>query len=228
MKRPSVVLGLAALTGLLIFGSFLLIVFSVNPGVNRNDKEIKRAVASQHAIICAQVQNTANAYRFRSLTPSGEVEPIQHFLIRMQAQQQTLRLARGSNCMSTPGFPPVGIQVRRALAQIKRILEHFDKDGLHRDVARTTAPPIASAGPTVVLQEETPYFPKASLGPSEALGGSRGTRTPKEAPAPRTAPPSTPEGVSSARPVGTAALGVEASLPPLPVCVRVGELVETC
>ena len=122
MKRPSIIVGIAALTGLLILASFLIILFSVNPGVDRNEGEIRKAVMSQKAIICAQVQTTANAYRFRSLTPSGDVEPIRHFLTRMQAQQQTLRLARGSECKSAPGFPPVGLQVRRALEQIDRIL----------------------------------------------------------------------------------------------------------
>jgi len=126
MRRPPVVLGLAFLTALALFVALGLILFSVNPGVNRNEGQIKRAVMSQHAIICAQVQNTANAYRFRSLTPSGEVEPIRHFLTRMQAQQQTLRLARGSECKSAPGFPPVGLQVRRALRQIHEILQHFE------------------------------------------------------------------------------------------------------
>src|SRR5262249_38686302 len=97
-----------------------------NPSVDRNEEDIAQAVNSQHAIICAQVQNTANAYRFRSLTPSGDVEPIRHFLTRMQAQAQTLRLARGSECKSAPGFPPVGLQVKRALHQINGILRYFE------------------------------------------------------------------------------------------------------
>lgn len=126
MRRPPVVLGMAALTCMALLVAVLLILFSVNPSVDRNEGEIRKAVMSQHAIICAQVQNTANAYRFRSLTPSGDVEPIRHFLTRMQAQQQTLRLARGSECRSAPGFPPVGLQVRRALGQIHRILQSYE------------------------------------------------------------------------------------------------------
>jgi hypothetical protein len=126
VRRPPVVLGMAALTCMALLVAVLLILFSVNPSVDRNEGEIRKAVMSQHAIICAQVQNTANAYRFRSLTPSGDVEPIRHFLTRMQAQQQTLRLARGSECRSAPGFPPVGLQVRRALRQIHEILQHFE------------------------------------------------------------------------------------------------------
>ncbi len=126
VRRPPVVLGMAVLTCLALLVAVLLIIFSVNPGVDRNERGVKQAVMSQHAIICAQVQNTANAYRFRSLTPSGEVEPIRHFLTRMQAQQQTLRLARGSECRSAPGFPPVGLQVRRTLRQIREILLHFE------------------------------------------------------------------------------------------------------
>jgi hypothetical protein len=132
-KRPLVALTLAAITALALLVALGLILFSVNPSVDRNEEglhrqqaELRKAVMSQHAIICAQVQNTANAYRFRSLTPSGDVEPIRHFLTRMQAQQQTLRLARGSKCRSAPGFPPVGLQVRRALRQIYEILQHFE------------------------------------------------------------------------------------------------------
>jgi len=123
---------MAAITILALLVAVGLILFSVNPTQKSNEAriqhaqiEIEKAVMSQHAIICAQVQNTANSYRFRSLTPSGQVEPIRHFLTRMQAQQQTLRLARGSECKSAPGFPPVGLQVRRALRQIHEILQHF-------------------------------------------------------------------------------------------------------
>ena len=125
MRRPPVVLGMAFLTCMALLVAVLLILFKVNPGVDRNEGEIEQAVMSQHAIICAQVQNTANAYRFRSLTPGGDVEPLRHFLTRMQAQQQTLRLARGSECRSAPGFPPVGLQVKRALHQINELLQHF-------------------------------------------------------------------------------------------------------
>lgn len=126
MRRPPIVLGMAAITVLALFVAVGLILFSVNPTQKSTQTELKVAVMSQHAIICAQVQNTANSYRFRSLTPSGKVEPIRHFLTRMQAQQQTLRLARGSECKSAPGFPPVGLQVRRALRQIHEILQHFE------------------------------------------------------------------------------------------------------
>jgi hypothetical protein len=135
MRRPPVVLGAAAITVLALFVALGLILFSVNPTASDNQKEIRTAVMSQHAIICAQVQNTANSYRFRSLTPSGNVEPIRHFLTRMQAQQQTLRLARGSECKSAPGFPPVGLQVRRALRQIHEILQHFEPK-LRKPVSR--------------------------------------------------------------------------------------------
>lgn len=117
---------MATITVLALLVAVGLILFSVNPTQSDNQKAIKQAVLSQHAIICAQVQNTANAYRFRSLTPSGEVEPIRHFLTRMQAQRQTLRLARGSKCRSAPGFPPVGLQVKRALHQISEILQHYE------------------------------------------------------------------------------------------------------
>lgn len=126
MRRPPVVLGMATITILALLVAVGLILFSVNPIQRSNQDEIEKAVTSQHAIICAQVQNTANAYRFRSLTPSGEVEPIRHFLTRMQAQAQTLRLARGAECKSAPGFPPVGLQVKRALHQIQEILMHFE------------------------------------------------------------------------------------------------------
>lgn len=127
MKRPPIVLGLAGLTVLLILGSFLIVVTQVNPGVSRNENEIRSQQLTLHSIICAQAQSTANAYRYRSLTPSGKVEPIRHFLTRMQAQQQTLRLSRGLGCESAPGFPPFRLQLRRALAQIHRILLSFDK-----------------------------------------------------------------------------------------------------
>ncbi len=143
MRRPPVVLGLAFLTALALFIALGLILFSVNPTTQSNQDEIKEAIRSQHAITCAQVQNTANAYRFRSLTPSGDVEPIRHFLTRMQAQQQTLRLARGSECKSAPGFPPVGLQVRKALDQIKRILMSFEPK-LREPISRNNGIPNLS------------------------------------------------------------------------------------
>lgn len=132
------VLGMAAITILALLLAVGLILFSVNPTQKDTQAGLQKSIMSQHAIICAQVQNTANSYRFRSLTPSGQVEPIRHFLTRMQAQQQTLRLARGSECKSAPNFPPVGLQVRRALHQIDEILQHFEPK-LRRPVSQHTA-----------------------------------------------------------------------------------------
>lgn len=146
IRRPPVVLGMAAITILALLVAVGLILFSVNPTQKSTQAELKTAVMSQHAIICAQVQNTANSYRFRSLTPGGTVEPIRHFLTRMQAQQQTLRLARGSRCKSAPGFPPVGLQVRRALRQIHEILQHFEPR-LREPVAQGVSHPGAQETP---------------------------------------------------------------------------------
>lgn len=200
MRRPPVVLGMAAITILALFVAVGLILFSVNPTQKSTQTQLKTAVMSQHAIICAQVQNTANAYRFRSLAPNGEVEPIRHFLTRMQAQQQTLRLARGSECRSAPGFPPVGLQVRRALGQIHRILQSFeprlrkpvaqDADG-HRHASFS---PAFSAPPNAGIDESgVPAKLKPELAPSAPVeaekGVPRGTRhgaapTPEQIPAP--------------------------------------------
>lgn len=187
LRRPPVVLGLALIIGIALCVALGLILFSVNPGVSNNNKEIKEAVSSQHAIICAQVQNTANSYRFRSLTPSGEVEPIRHFLTRMQAQQQTLRLARGSECKSAPNFPPVGLQVRRALHQINEILQHFEPK-LRRPVDRPTA-----------SVDKQPGFPQDISRPSHAgidESGVPATLKPKLAPS----APTGPHGGSPAKP----------------------------
>lgn len=192
IRRPPVVLGMAAITILALLVAVGLILFSVNPTQKSNEAQIKRtqaeiqkAVMSQHAIICAQVQNTANSYRFRSLTPSGQVEPIRHFLTRMQAQQQTLRLARGSNCRSAPNFPPVGLQVRRALHQIDEILQHFEPE-LRKPVDRRTSsskhasfpqdiprPPKAGIG-----EEGVPATLKPELAPSAPLEPQKGSHVP--------------------------------------------------
>lgn len=196
VRRPPVVLGMATITIGALFVAVLLILFSVNPSVDRNEGEIKRAVMSQHAIICAQVQNTANAYRFRSLTPSGEVEPIRHFLTRMQAQAQTLRLARGSECRSAPNFPPVGLQVRRALHQINEILQHFEPK-LRKPVDQTTAvhkhasfSPRFQKPPNAGVDESgVPAKLHDKLAPSTPLGPERGSRNvPRETQAPEQIP----------------------------------------
>lgn len=198
MRRPPVVLGMAIITILALCVAVGLILFSVNPTQSDNQKAIKQAVMSQHAIICAQVQNTANAYRFRSLTPSGEVEPIRHFLTRMQAQQQTLRLARGSECRSAPGFPPVGLQVRRALNQIHEILLHFEpklREPISRGVSHLSPAGSGKQGgflPSVprpphagIDESGVPAHIKPELAPSAPLepqGGHTQTAPPPEAP----------------------------------------------
>lgn len=182
MRRPPVVLGLSFITALALLVALGLILFSVNPGVDKTEDEIQKAVASQHAIICAQVQNTANAYRFRSLTPRGEVEPLRHFLTRMQAQQQTLRLARGSECKSAPGFPPVGLQVRRALDQINRILMSFSprlREPVRRDTGSTNkqssfSPRFQKPPDGGVDESGVPARLKDDLAPSEPLTPSEG------------------------------------------------------
>lgn len=205
MRRPPVVLGMAAITILALFVAVGLILFSVNPTQKSTQAGLKESVASQHAIICAQVQNTANAYRFRSLTPSGDAEPIRHFLTRMQAQQQTLRLARGSECRSAPGFPPVGLQVRRALGQIHRILQSFEPR-LRKPVAQDTNghrhasfSPSFSAPPNAGIGEEgVPATLKPKLAPSAPIGTQEGPSTkppvsrtppiPEQAPVPAETP----------------------------------------
>lgn len=204
MRRPPVVLGMALLTCMALLVAVLLILFSVNPSVDRNEGEIRKAVSSQHAIICAQVQNTANAYRFRSLTPSGEVEPIRHFLTRMQAQQQTLRLARGSECRSAPGFPPVGLQVKRALHQINEILQHFEP-ALRRPVdehlqSANKQPGFSQALPGLshvgVGEEGVPAHLKHSVAPQSPAKSPEGHpgvhAIPPDAPSPLPSP-SVPE-----------------------------------
>lgn len=132
MRRPPVVLGMALITALALVVAVLLIVFQVNPqqdetqrGVDRQQRELTKQVREINAIICSQAQTTANAYRFRALTPSGEVEPIRHFLTRMQAQRQTLELSQDRDCPVAPGFPPFEFQLKRALAEIDAILNHF-------------------------------------------------------------------------------------------------------
>ena len=72
--------------------------------------------------------------------------------------------------------------------------------------------------------------PSGSLGPSKGLGGSGGTQTPKKPPAPVTEPPASPEETSPPRPEAPSAPpGGRQILPPVaPICVSVGEVVETC
>lgn len=132
MRRPPVVLAMAAITALALIVAVALILFSVNPTAHENQNSIRaqqmaltRQVHDLNEIICSQAQTTANAYRFRSLTPSGRVEPIRHFLTRMQAQRQTLELSQGRDCPVAPGFPPFEFQLKRALEQIERILGSF-------------------------------------------------------------------------------------------------------
>jgi hypothetical protein len=215
VRRPPVVLGMAAITILALLVAVALILFSVNPTqktnqdqIKKTQAEIEKTVMSQHAIICAQVQNTANSYRFRSLTPSGQVEPIRHFLTRMQAQQQTLRLARGSECRSAPGFPPVGLQVRRALGQIHRILQSFEPR-LRRPVAQRQIPhnpsfrhpgfsPAYSAPSNAGVGEEgVPATLKQDLGSQTPPGGSGGHPGPHKEGAPPPLNPQPPESAPS-------------------------------
>lgn len=227
IRRPPVVLGMAAITILALLVAVGLILFSVNPTQKTNQDQIKstqaeiqKAVMSQHAIICAQVQNTANSYRFRSLTPSGNVEPIRHFLTRMQAQQQTLRLARGSECKSAPNFPPVGLQVKRALHQIKEILMHFEPKlrepvSSSRGVSQQSQQKQGSFLPGVVRppnagidESGVPAHLKPELAPSAPVGPQGGhehsvppSEEPgavEEAPAPAEAQPSEGTGTNVA------------------------------
>lgn len=126
---------MAAITALALLVAIGLIVFQVNPSTESNERSIERQAAQLEdqqgrlqGIICAQAQTTANAFRFRSLTPSGEVETVQHFLVRILAQQQTLQLSRGLACKSAPGLPSFEKQVRNALKEIAIILSYYGDD----------------------------------------------------------------------------------------------------
>lgn len=244
IRRPPVVLGMAAITILALLVAVGLILFSVNPTQKTNQDQIKatqveiqKAVLSQHAIICAQVQNTANSYRFRSLTPSGKVEPIRHFLTRMQAQQQTLRLARGSECKSAPNFPSVGLQVKRALHQINEILQHFEPELRKPVVQRTPSgkhtsfpqdvprPPKAGIG-----EEGVPATLKPELAPSAPLEPQKGSHS---APPESQAPPQTPPPAEAPAESAPEAAGSEGAtrvvekerieLPVVPITIELNE-----
>lgn len=237
MRRPPVVLGMALLTCMALLVAVLLILFSVNPSVDRNERGLKTAVMSQHAITCALVQNTANAYRFRSLTPSGDVEPIRHFLTRMEAQQQTLRLARGSECKSAPGFPPVGLQVRRALRQIREILQHFSpklREPISRGVSHLSPndsdrhgsflPSVPRPSKAGVDESGVPAILKPELAPSAPAPPQRGHRhgpaAPQEPrPVEAAPPPLEPDTAEDATRVVEP--GKRPELPSLPVKVEI-------
>jgi hypothetical protein len=237
MKRPGIVLGMAGITVLALFVALGLILFSVNPTQRSTQGELKVAVMSQHAIICAQVQNTANSYRFRSLTPSGNVEPIRHFLTRMQAQQQTLRLARGSECRSAPGFPPVGLQVRRALRQIHEILQHFEpklREPVSRGISHRSAEPSHKQGgflsgisrpPHAGIDESgVPHQLKPELAPSAPTGPQTGhSRTAPPVEQPQVESPAPEEPPTSASPPGTNVVAEpkRPELPTTPIKVEV-------
>lgn len=199
MRRPPVVLGMAVITALALVLAVVLIVFQVNPqqdatqrGVDRQQRELAEQVREINMIICSQAQTTANAYRFRSLTPSGDIEPISHFLTRMQAQRQTLRLSRGRNCAVAPGFPPFELQLERALREINGILSHFDaeqREPISQDLEAKSdnlqgspndiqvspefgypsfvPPPHAGVG-----EEGVPYVPKKPKAPKESAPSS--------------------------------------------------------
>jgi hypothetical protein len=163
------------------------------------------------------------------LTPSGDVEPIRHFLTRMQAQEQTLRLTRGSECNSAPGFPPVGLQVKRALHQINLILQHFEPK-LREPVSEGTSnlspsgsekqgsflPSVPRPSHAGIDESGAPAILKPKLAPSAPVGPQKGhTRTapPVEAPQAESSPVAPNE--EEPTPAGTNAVA-EPKRPPLP------------
>lgn len=182
MRRPPVVLAMAGITILALVVAVGLILFQVNPqqdtnarNLNSQQRELARQVHDLNGIICAQAQSTANAYRFRSLTPSGRVEPIRHFLTRMQAQRQTLELSQGRDCPVAPGFPPFEFQLKRALEQIEHILSLFsaeERKPVDRGVSNPNPsksiqelgvpaliPPSSAGGHVGIGEEGVPYLP---------------------------------------------------------------------
>lgn len=116
----TVTLSIVALTVAVI-----LQIFVLNPKADRNRMEIIGVGTVVRRVICAQAATTANATRIRLSDPDGEVEGVRHFLTRMLAQRYTLRLSKGLNCASAPGFPPFEVQVRRALREIREILAQY-------------------------------------------------------------------------------------------------------
>ena len=150
-KRGTFVLVTVSLSIVALVIAVILQVFVLNPKADSTRVEVRGQGDQLHKVICAQAQSTANAYRYRSLTPSGKVESIRHFLTRMQAQQQTLELAQGLGCKSSPGFPPYNEQISKALRQIGRILGRYTTE----QKKPLTALPYGGGGATglVVPQE---------------------------------------------------------------------------
>lgn len=175
--------------------SLLLVIFVVNPAQEGNRNEIAKQQKTLHSVICAQAQSTANAYRVRSLTPSGQPEPIRHFLTRLQAQQQTLRLSRGLGCKSSPGFPPFGHQIQRALTQIADILSRFSS-AMKEPVTRRIFPSASAPSPLNILGDEgvlMPLLPDLGSIDSGSATESPKPPSPDHPSSPPTPPPAPPQ-----------------------------------
>lgn len=184
---------MAVITALALIVAVGLIIFQVNPqqdtnarNLNAQQRELARQVRDINGIICAQAQTTANAYRFRSLTPSGKAEPIRHFLTRMQAQRQTLQLSRGRDCAVAPGFPPFEFQLERALEQINRILSRFSakqREPVRRETSHDPFQPYPAlpgsdkAGTIGIGEEGVPFLP-----PKQGIGSHPPHKEPPSAP----------------------------------------------
>jgi len=97
-------------------------------------------------------------------------------LTRLLAQRYTLRLSKGLNCDSPPGFPPYEVQLRRALEQIDQILGRLRVSV--KDKAALTLSPDESEGIRGYLPDEvippvrTPTAPQiVGVSPGDGQAG---------------------------------------------------------
>jgi hypothetical protein len=127
--------------------------------------QLKNQIATNKRVVCASARSTALAFREPQISADGKAESQAHFIDRMLAQRETLRLAGPLNCSELRGFATFPFLRGRALYEIASLLYAANPKRFKPPERTRIPPPSSVAG--------DPSGPEAQEAPSEPFG-SRG------------------------------------------------------
>lgn len=141
--------------------------------------QLREQIETNRRVVCSTARSTAIAFREPQISADGTKEPQDHFIDRMLAQRETLRLAGPLHCVELPGFATFPFLRGRALYEIAALLHDANPKRFHPPALDH---PPSFNNPTTDSGSTAPSEPTGSA-PTEGQTGQGGGQTTSNPPA---------------------------------------------
>lgn len=147
--------------------------------LNTAKQQLRQQIETNRRVVCSSARSTALAFREPSISADGTKEPQDHFIDRMLAQRETLRLAGPLDCAELPGFITFPFLRGRALYEIASLLHDSDPKRFP-DPKRTRIPPRETGASAPSASETEESSTPASSGGAGSVGEQPVSNPPKQ------------------------------------------------